>query len=99
MTIAFVIACLVAIAVVAVLVLRAPGQARSSVLDELEAHAVVLHTKDGQSLRGLLTLVRPDAFVLDNVEALNTSGAQPVKGPVLVPRANTAWFQRLGGEA
>lgn len=102
MTLALIILAAVLVGLVAGV--STPGAAwrrgpRAYVLDELEAHSVVLHTKDGASLRGLLTLVRPDAFVMENVEALNTSGAQPVKGPVVVPRSNTAWFQRLGGEA
>lgn len=96
-TILLLAATVLALATAFVVLLERFRPGRRSALDELEAASVVLHTQDGQSFRGALTAVRPDAFVLERAELLHTSGPQPLQGPVIVPRANTAFFQRLAG--
>lgn len=58
---------------------------------------IVVHTRDDQSLRGVLTGVHTDVLVLDVAEHLGPTDAAPVEGRSVVPHSNFAWAQLLGG--
>lgn len=66
----------------------------------LRRHQVVVHTKDGQSIRGALAATYRDSILLEGLEYLMTPDGRPpeahsLPGQALIPRANVAWFQRL----
>lgn len=78
---------------------RRDGRSRTGELvDELEARSVVIHTRDGKSLAGVLLAARPDGFLVENADTLTPDGRISI-GTVVVPRANVSFFQRLPGEA
>lgn len=60
---------------------------------------IVVHTRDGQSLRGVLTRVGSDALVLAGGEHLAEDGVIKLEGDQIVLRGNVSFIQRLGVEA
>lgn len=60
-----------------------------------ERRTVLLHTRDGQSFRGVLTHAYEDCAVLEHVETYD--GDRPVKvgGEVVVACENISWFQTV----
>ena len=68
-------------------------------IDQAIRRRVVLHTKDGHSLRGVLWANYPDAVELRAAQYLRDDGVTlPTEGSVLVPTGNVSWIQELGGE-
>lgn len=82
---------------VVALLARRQGTQHAPLLDELEATSVVIHTRDGKSLAGMLLAVRPDGFLIENADTLTQDGRISI-GTVVVPRANVSFFQRLAGD-
>lgn len=60
-------------------------------------HRVVIHTKDDQSIRGVLTGVYSDVLVLEAPEYLGEAQPSDLDGRAAVPNSNFAWAQLLGG--
>lgn len=57
--------------------------------------AVLIHTKDGQSIRGVLVRRQPDALVLEQPDYLTGVKPQGLGGTVVIPRSNVAWWQEI----
>ena len=68
-------------------------------LNRLARETVVIHTTDGGSLRGVLTVVHRDCLVLSHAAYLAGDQQTPIDGEAVVPRDRVAWIQRLGGAA
>lgn len=63
----------------------------------LERHQVVVHTKDGQSLRGYAVTSDRHCLILTSPELLpSEEGASPIEmpGDAVVLRENVSWVQR-----
>lgn len=55
---------------------------------------VVLHTRDGQSIRGVLIRAYSDCVVLHHAAFLSPGGGETqVDGEVILPRPNLSWLQ------
>jgi small nuclear ribonucleoprotein (snRNP)-like protein len=61
-------------------------------LNRLRGHTVILHTRDGQSIRGVLTGVHVDCLLLENGEHLGDATVE-IAGRTVVPRENFSWLQ------
>lgn len=61
----------------------------------LLAHNVVVHTKDGMSLRGALIGEYKDAIVLGNASHLGPDGDTKIDGQAVVLRDQISWIQTL----
>lgn len=73
--------------------------ARSAVrayLDTVERSRVVVHTRAGSSIEGVLTHVYPDVVVLEHASYLTGSGRTTIDGEAIVERPKVDWIQRLG---
>jgi hypothetical protein len=69
---------------------------RRPYLKDLQAETVVLHTRDGASIRGVLFAAYADVYVLRHAAYLNADGSTvAVDGEVLLPVTRIAFFQRL----
>lgn len=69
---------------------------RHPYLKELEAETVVVHTRDGVSIRGVLLAAHSDVYVLRHAAYLNDDGSKvAIDGEVLVPVTRVAFMQRL----
>lgn len=69
---------------------------RRPYLKELTAETVVVHTRDGASIRGVLLAVHSDVYVLRHAAYLNADGTQvAVDGEVLMPLTRVAFIQRI----
>lgn len=89
----------IAVAVLALaLVVRALIDLRAPGLDKLTKRRVVVHTKDDQSIRGILVAVHHDSLQLTGVEYLEKAReeAQGIPGEAMVLRSNVSWLQVLG---
>lgn len=64
-------------------------------IDRLQRRSVVLHLKDGQSLKGVLMAAYRDSLVLAHARYLAADGELPVDGEAVVPRDSVAWLQTL----
>lgn len=63
---------------------------------KLTRQLVVVHTLDGQSLRGLVEGVHSDCVVLSHAAALRDDGQPvPIDGGAVIPRIHVAWVQHL----
>lgn len=62
-------------------------------------HRVVVHTRDDQSIRGVLTGVHVDGLVLEAPEYLGEAKPSEVDGRAFVPASNFGWAQLLGSAA
>lgn len=57
---------------------------------------VVVHTTDGQSLRGVAVGMHRDCVVLAHAVYVGTDGAQTrVDGEAVIPRERVSWIQNL----
>lgn len=69
---------------------------RTSWLDRLDRRTVVVHTTDGQSIRGVLVAAHHDVVILAHAFALGSEGtAQTIDGEAHIPRIKVAWTQAL----
>lgn len=68
---------------------------RRNWLDRLERRTVVVHTSDGQSLRGVLVGVYRDCVVLNHAYALGAQAVQSIDGEAVIARERVAWVQTL----
>lgn len=69
---------------------------RRPYLKKLEAETVVMHTRDGASLRGVLLAAHSDVYVLRHAAYLGEDGSRvEIDGEVLVPVTRVGFMQRL----
>jgi len=69
---------------------------RRPYLKELEAETVVMHTRDGASIRGVLLAAHSDVYVLRHAAYLNADGGSVgIDGEALVPIARVGFIQRI----
>ncbi|HQG04320.1 MAG TPA: hypothetical protein PK838_08385 [Thermoleophilia bacterium] len=73
---------------------------RRPYLRQLEAETVVVHTRDGASIRGVLIAAYADVYVLRAAAYLSDDAAPvAIDGETLIPLTRVAFIQRLiGGE-
>lgn len=64
---------------------------------KLRRRTVVVHTRDDQSIRGVLTEAYHDCLVLAEPRYLGEAKAEEIKGSAVVPRENVAWLQVVEG--
>ena len=69
---------------------------KRSWLKRLEGYRVVVHTRDDQSLRGVVTKGAHDSLVLAGAEHLEKASAESVAGDVVVGESNISFVQRFG---
>lgn len=67
-----------------------------SYLETVERSRVVVHTRGGSSIEGVLTGLYPDCLVLEHASALSGSGRLSIDGEALIERTKVDWIQRLG---
>lgn len=65
-------------------------------IDGMERESVVVHTKTGSSISGVLISVHRDCVVLRHAKLLSASGSVVIDGEAIVPRAEVEWIQRPG---
>ena len=71
---------------------------RRPYLKDLEAETVVVHTRDGSSIRGVLLAVHSDVYVLRHAAYLNGDGSKvAIDGEALVPLGRVGFIQRIIG--
>lgn len=69
---------------------------RRPYLKGLGAETVVVHTRDGVSIRGVFLAAHSDVYVLRHAAYLNEDGSKvAIDGEVLVPVTCVAFMQRL----
>jgi len=69
---------------------------RRPYLKELEAETVVVHTRDGSSIRGVLLAAHSDVYVLRHAAYLNGDGGKvAIDGEALVPVTRVGFIQRI----
>lgn len=69
---------------------------RRPYLRQLEAETVVMHTRDGASIRGVLIAAYGDVYVLRGAAYLNADGSSvAIDGEVLLPTTRVGFIQRL----
>lgn len=69
---------------------------RRPYLKDLEAETVVVHTRDGVSIRGVLLAAHSDVYVLRHAAYLSDDGSKLViDGEVLVPISRVGFIQRI----
>lgn len=74
-------------------------------LDRLHRERVIVHTKDDQSIRGLIGEAYRDCvvlaeaeYLLKDVEAPSEKKTVELDGRPVIPRENIAWVQKLSEE-
>jgi DNA-binding cell septation regulator SpoVG len=68
-------------------------------LDGLVLDTVIVHTKGGQSLKGLRAAVYDDCLVLRDVSVLEPEGNVLLDGLVSVPRENVDFMQLIQSQS
>jgi len=96
MTVALIVLAVVLIVAVGALAFVAL-RARISPGPSLASKTVVVHTRDEQSIRGLLVAQHADRLSLRSAVYLHGSGDQPVEGLAHVPTSSISWMQELAG--
>jgi hypothetical protein len=66
-----------------------------SYIDDLVRLRVIAHTKDDQSIRGVLVASHPDCIVLEAAEYLDEAKTESLSGTPVIPRSNLSWLQVL----
>lgn len=69
---------------------------RRSGLARVARQRVICHTRDDQSIRGVLEAIYKDCVVIAAPEYLGEVQRE-LPGSAVVPRDNLAWLQVLGG--
>jgi hypothetical protein len=64
-------------------------------IENLRYLTVVVHTTQGESLRGVMTGAYRDSVVLAHVEFLAGDTTTTIDGEAVVPRERIAWIQTL----
>lgn len=67
-------------------------------IDRLTRRSVVVHTRDGASLKGVLVGSYRDCLVLAHVRYLAGEGEASVDGEAVVPRETVGWIQVIPSE-
>lgn len=67
-------------------------------INRLTRRTVVVNTRDGQSLRGVLVAVYRDCIVLAHAVYLAGEGEVKADGEVVVPRETVGWLQVMPTE-
>jgi small nuclear ribonucleoprotein (snRNP)-like protein len=71
---------------------------RRPYLKQLRAETVVVHTRGGSSIRGVLLAVHSDVYVLRHAAYLNGDGSTvAIDGEALVPTTRVGFIQRILG--
>ncbi len=65
-------------------------------LPQYERRTAVVHTRDGNSLQGVLVGAYDDAVVLRHATDLDST--EQLKGDIIVPRPNVSYLQVLESE-
>lgn len=65
-------------------------------LETVERSRVVVHTRGGASIEGVLTNVYPDCLVLEHASYLSAGGRTTIDGEAIIERAKVEWIQKLG---
>jgi small nuclear ribonucleoprotein (snRNP)-like protein len=68
---------------------------RRSYIRKLTRQRVIVHTRDDQSIRGVLKEVHPDCIVITAAQYLDKATTEDVSGTPVIPRENVAWLQVL----
>ena len=69
---------------------------RRPYLKDLEAETVVVHTRDGASIRGVLLAAHSDVYVLRHAAYLNGDGSKvALDGEALIPITRVGFIQRI----
>ncbi len=69
---------------------------RRAYLKKLEAETVVVHTRDGGSIRGVLLAARSDVYMLRHAAYLTDDGSRlTIDGELLPPVARVGFIQRI----
>jgi hypothetical protein len=67
-------------------------------LDGLTLETVIVHTRDGQSFKGIKSVVHDDCLVLRDALLLDQEDASVVlNGLIAVPREQVSFLQVVGG--
>ena len=65
-------------------------------MDKIVGETVVVHTRDDASIRGVLTAVHADVYVLEHAAYLREEGDEvPIDGEALVPVTRVAFMQHV----
>lgn len=67
----------------------------SNWITQLKANTVVVHTRSGDSVRGILIGVFKDSLVIAHATLLQGDTTTNIDGEVVVPRDQVAWLQTL----
>jgi hypothetical protein len=62
-------------------------------LDDLTFETVIIHTKDGVSIKGLKSVVHDDGILLREACLLEETGLVMLDYDPFVPRDNVSWMQ------
>lgn len=62
-------------------------------LDDLTLETVLVHQRDGLSLRGLKYAVYDDCIVLRDAMLVEQESQEPLKGLIVIPRDNVSFMQ------
>lgn len=62
-------------------------------LDDLTCSTVIIHTKDGVSIKGLKSVVHDDGVLLREACLLEETGVVMLDYDPFVPRDNVSWMQ------
>ncbi len=69
---------------------------RRPYLRQIEAETVVMHMRDGASIRGVLTAAYSDVYVLRCAAFLGEGGTSlAIDGETLIPLGRVAFIQRI----
>lgn len=64
-------------------------------IDSIARETVVVHHRDGTSMRGVLMAVHRDCIVLAHASVLGAEANTPIDGEAVIERAQVSWLQRL----
>lgn len=62
-------------------------------LDGLTLETVVVHTRDGMSIKGVKALVHDDGILLREAALLEDTGMVQLNDQPFIPRDNVSWLQ------
>jgi hypothetical protein len=81
------------LALAAVLLAAATVATRTGWLLRRRRRSVTVHTRDEQTIEGILAMSAPDGIVLRAARYLDTTSTIPLAGEVFIPRDRVAFIQ------
>ena len=66
-------------------------------LDGLTLETVIVHTRDGQSFKGIKSVVHDDCLVLRDALLLDDQESSVLNGLIAVPREQVSFLQVVSG--